>query len=495
VFALTAAGAVLRFSWLGRESLWLDEAASVAQAQRAIRSIICSVTRGEASPPLYYTALHFWMALGRSEAAVRGLSALLGTASIPLLCRLGRRLLGPRAALLAGLLFTIAPLHLYYSQEARTYALLVFLAVASTDAMLSLLRQKSRRAWLLYVASAGAMLYAHYHGFYVLLAQAAFAASGAGGSQARIRLLGAQAVAALLFAFWVPSLVAQVLSGGGAWIAATQGRPGLPVLGAAYVSFAVGPHVRRWEAGLAPLLAILALMGIPGPGGCRERPVRRWAPDMAGSLLACWLVLPVLLPFVLSQARPHFLPRYVIGSFPGAVLLAARGLERLHGRRPHAAWLLLALTLGIWMKIDADFYRFRTKENWRGVVHHLATQGQSGDVVVFYPPWNKIPYDYYARGQVALPTYSPQAPRQDSAPSEVCARLVARYSRVWVVERVARRWFDPGGKLLRCLDLRAARSGRWDYNRVTVRLYLVKSTSGQETSSRPTRKSQAPIGE
>jgi len=481
---VTAFGAALRFAWLGRESLWLDEAFSVAQAQKALPSLMRIVAQGEGNPPLYHVLLHFWMAFGKSEVAARSLSALLGTASIPLLCRLGRRLLGPRAGLLAGLLLTVSPLHLYYSQEARMYALFVFLAIASTDAMVSVMRQEGRWRLLVYVVALAAMLYTHYYGVYLLLGQAAFVLFGASASQARRRLLSAQAAAICLFLFWAPVLAGQVIHHQAGWIGKAYGRPGLAMLAAAYASFAVGWEVRRWEVVLAPVLAIVALTGIPGARGDGKRGPLKWAPDMAGSLLAWWLILPVLLPLVVSQVKPSFVPRYVIASFPAAVLLASRGLLRLGQSRRGAAWVLLLLVLGPWAKIDTDFYRLRTKERWRGLVQRLAEQGRAGDIVVFYPAWNKIAYDYYARGRVGLPIYSPPSSLRGLTESEICKSFVSGYSRVWVAERAAGRWYDPGRKLLRCLELRFAPSGRWEYSGVTLRLYSVRGGAAARPQAR-----------
>jgi hypothetical protein len=199
---------------------------------------------------------------------------------------------------------------------------------------------------------------------------------------------------------------------------------------------------------------------------------------MAGWLLACWLVLPVLLAFVVAQVRPSFLPRYVMGCFPAAVLLASRGLLRFRQSRPRAAWLLLALTLGVWAKIDTEFYRLHTKQNWRGVAQRLARQGRTGDIVVFYPPWNKVPYDYYAQGYVGLPTYSPPRPQGRATVSVACRPFLTGHSRVWLVVSPARRWFDPRGKLLRCLELHGRRSGRWEYSGVTLQLYSVEGAAG-----------------
>src|SRR5690242_5964496 len=90
---ITAAGAVLRFATLSTQSFWLDEAIAINSARLDIGGMIDSLARTEGNPPLYFLLLDGWMRLfGTSEAAVRSLSAVIGTATILLGYEIGRRL-------------------------------------------------------------------------------------------------------------------------------------------------------------------------------------------------------------------------------------------------------------------------------------------------------------------------------------------------------------------------------------------------------------------
>jgi Dolichyl-phosphate-mannose-protein mannosyltransferase len=64
-----------------------------------------------------------WKSLGVSEWGARIGPCLVGILTIPLLALAGRRLLGDRATLIAALLLTVSPWHLFWSQAARFYAL------------------------------------------------------------------------------------------------------------------------------------------------------------------------------------------------------------------------------------------------------------------------------------------------------------------------------------------------------------------------------------
>ena len=92
----------------------------------------------DTNPPLYYTLQKFWLLwFGRSEGALRSLSAVLGSGSILLVYGLGEALSSARLGLLVAFLLAISPLHIEYSQEARAYTLL---AAGSTLAIVGLVR-------------------------------------------------------------------------------------------------------------------------------------------------------------------------------------------------------------------------------------------------------------------------------------------------------------------------------------------------------------------
>jgi uncharacterized membrane protein len=152
----------LRLHRLDAQSLWHDEAASWRCTQASWPTLVETVVAGECTPPLYFTLLKIWTALmGDSAVAMRLLSVLLGTLTVPLLGWFVGRLSGPGPACLtsgasyslspkrkrgmslacasgpgpgyfAALFLAISPFHIEFSQDARPYALLPFLILAAT---------------------------------------------------------------------------------------------------------------------------------------------------------------------------------------------------------------------------------------------------------------------------------------------------------------------------------------------------------------------------
>ncbi|MFZ4597205.1 MAG: glycosyltransferase family 39 protein [Terrimicrobiaceae bacterium] len=125
-FAVIAVGAILRLQGLDRQSLWMDELFSV-QASRSLESI-WAFYQWDLHPPLYSLLLWGWTSVvGNSETAVRLLSALCGIATLGVTWFVGRKILGAPVALAFLGLMAFSQRAIYFSQEARSYALLILL--------------------------------------------------------------------------------------------------------------------------------------------------------------------------------------------------------------------------------------------------------------------------------------------------------------------------------------------------------------------------------
>jgi uncharacterized membrane protein len=166
---LTALAAALRFSTLGVQSFWHDEAVTVGRILRpSLIDTLRTIPSSEATPPLYYVLAWGWTKVfGLGEVGVRSLSALLGTALVPVTYLTAARLAPRRAALAAAALVACSPLLVWYSQEARAYELLALLCA------LSLLFVLQRRLvwWALVSALA---LATHYFALFPIAAEAAW---------------------------------------------------------------------------------------------------------------------------------------------------------------------------------------------------------------------------------------------------------------------------------------------------------------------------------
>jgi len=168
VFSIAGLALVIRIIGLEAESAWIDEAYSIKLSGHSIEQILQG-TAADQHPPLYYLLLHYWMLLGDSVAHARLLSVLFGILNIVQMMAFGCRLAKERLGMGVGILLTLSPLHIWYSQEVRQYMLLALLATASSIELWKILQ--GERRWVLYWLFSVLALYTQYFAIFIFLAQ------------------------------------------------------------------------------------------------------------------------------------------------------------------------------------------------------------------------------------------------------------------------------------------------------------------------------------
>ena len=116
---ITLVAAVLRFYKLGTWSFWGDEIFSVGFREDGFNYSF--LRRSLAGSMIHFATT----TLGTSEWSARLFPALIGMISVPILYFPIKRLFGASVALLASGLLAVSPWHLYWSQNARFYSLLL----------------------------------------------------------------------------------------------------------------------------------------------------------------------------------------------------------------------------------------------------------------------------------------------------------------------------------------------------------------------------------
>ena len=140
VVFITLAGGLLRVFILANKGMWLDETFSVWLANHSVGDMLQWIVKIDQHPPLYYILLHYWIGLnGDGPYHVRLLSALLGTATIPMIYLIGKRMSGVVMGLVAALLLALSLFNIYFAQETRMYTLLTFNAAVAIYALVRLL--------------------------------------------------------------------------------------------------------------------------------------------------------------------------------------------------------------------------------------------------------------------------------------------------------------------------------------------------------------------
>jgi 4-amino-4-deoxy-L-arabinose transferase-like glycosyltransferase len=344
---LTLCAFALRLYRLDGQSLWYDEGVTVEIARRGIAELT-RWTAGDIQPPLYYYIIAASGRLaGWSEWSIRFPSAVFGAAAVPLLAAVTIALTRRRlAGLLAAALAAFHPLLVYYSQEARMYAMLTTLGIVLAYLVIHGEEAIRRRTlhWTAYVVVATAAVYTHYFAFFLLIALAtaylidqlfvlprlksAAAPAGADAdlpSTVRRRpLLGfALANVAVLLAYlpWFAALLNRLSMDASYW----EGEFKLvEALRHVAISFTSGETVLEERATI--LLIPYALLTLVALGALLAR---RTVQPRTLLYALLWLAVPVAAVLLLASAVPKFNARYVMIALPGLLLLWAAGLSAL----------------------------------------------------------------------------------------------------------------------------------------------------------------------
>jgi len=158
VMVVIALGFGLRLFHLDAQSFWYDEAMSAGIARGTITQILGNDFYSP-HPPLYFLTLHYWIAIGQSDFAIRLLSAILGVAGVAGMYSLGKALCDDTVGLASATIAAIAPYMIFYSQEARMYALVFLLSTMLLLSYVRMLYTDSRRWWVAYTLLATLSLF------------------------------------------------------------------------------------------------------------------------------------------------------------------------------------------------------------------------------------------------------------------------------------------------------------------------------------------------
>jgi len=424
--------AFLRFYRLDAQSFWNDEGNSARLSERTL-DLIIEGTASDIHPPAYYILLHYWRAIfGQSEFALRSLSVVAGLALAAFTYRLGCALFGESTGVLAAFLGAISPFAIYYSQEARMYALLAALSVASTFFAIRLSRftpPVSRLTlyalrFTLYILTSAAGLYTHYAFAFVLLAHnAVFGLRWlveAWHVKPRWRRLalwaGMQAAVIALYGPWLPiALGARGWSSPGA--SYDLGRALLDVLRVLTVGI-----TQPLEEATAVLIGAGALLIVglwPGPKN-DEHLQEIKQPNWLGVVsILLYLLIPIALFFALNLYKPAWLKFLVIALAPFHILVA-HGMSNLAKFMQHTtrisssvvrSLLLLAFAVVTLPSLQNLYFDpAYARDDYRQIAADIRAMQPSDAAIVLNAPnqWEVFTY-YYPDREIYAAPYHPSA--------------------------------------------------------------------------------------
>jgi len=450
LLAILASGIFLRAWGISDRGLWIDEYGTWwTIAGETWGDCWSRALEIHGQSPLYYLTARLSVDLfGFSALSLRLPSLLFGIGllvlSYPLALRLFR---DRRIALLTVLAFALNESLIYYSQEARPYAMALFCVGGSFYFYAALLDRGGPGARLGYVLTTVATYYTHYLFGVVLLVQ----------------LLHLAAQRPWRWTRWRP------------WIATTGllGLMMLPGLWQLRALFARRQGLDWIPLPSGPLAVLEPAMDLLDPtllGAVAAAALLSWVwrregrlvpPEAHAGIVVLWLAVPFLLFSVLPRLFGINLlhERYLVVIAPavpmiyGVLMALPRGCA-LRASLPLAVFLCLALSLQVvpWLRGEGAFWWF-FEHGWESATEKLVREHREGDLILYRTGFVEL--DEAVRGEASpattefvewpilahLPTDHEfrRSPLPYSATPQMTAHLdsilreASAASRVWVV--------------------------------------------------------------
>ncbi|MDX3715810.1 glycosyltransferase family 39 protein [Streptomyces europaeiscabiei] len=344
-----------------QNTMWGDESVTYQLAHRDLSQIWLTAQHIDLVHALYYAVMHEIFGLfGGGLLTLRLPSVLAMSLAAAGVGLLGLRLAGPRAGLLAGLVFPLLPQVQKFAQEGRSYAMVCALVTWATYALVVSVQHRARWRWAVYGSTM--LLACLLHEFAVL----ALVAHG-------VTLVVSRVPRPVLRAWSVAA--AGVVAG---------------LLPLAICSAGQSEQV-SWIGGPVRLqyFLVVAVVGVV----CARAPLGVRGPVRLAVLAVPILVLPGLLLLIASLVKPLFVDRYVVYSNIGIALLLGALMDYFHRRQPSSriTWIAAVAVLAALVPPSLSLRTPQSRsDNVTAIGAAVRKEGRPGDGLLYLAGRHRI---------------------------------------------------------------------------------------------------------
>lgn len=378
----------------------------------------------------YFMVLRGWLAFGDGLVWLRLPGIAFFVFTVVAVMRVAERWCNRQVAVWAGILAATSVPLLYFAVEIRSYALVALASTLMWSALERSLATDAPRWWLSLGFWAGVAISAHLIMVFVtpILGLIVWARSGAG-------FFGSVLRCGPIAAFSLPTGVLLFLgdSADVDWILPLDIRS-VVVAG----RLLLGDHAQITAEGTGPALMVLFFFIYLAAAIGTLRSSNRQIEDLY--LWAWFLGLPAIL-VVVSLVEPLLLHRYLIGSLPAGLIIAARFLHSLDKVRLGTAIVVLLAVLG---GVRSVALRPHSADLNGELAAAIEDRAQEGDALVVPTAWHRTGLEYYWRNGSPVEALAPFRPdfdhnrlieRFDRGPSAAETDWIRPAARVWVMVR------------------------------------------------------------
>jgi len=363
VAGLTLLAAVLRFARIGHQGFWFDEANTALLVHFSPGKMLGLLPQTESTPPLYYCIAWVWARIfGFGEAGLRSLSAVAGVLTVPVAYGAGAKLTSRRTGLIVAALAATSPILIWYSQEARSYELVVLLGATTVLTFAYALSAPTSRTLAAWAGACALALATHYFAVIAVVPEAAwllFAHRRRRSVQVAVALI---AVAGLAL---IPLAISQQGTGNSNWIAKIPLHVRLSQVAPQFL-LGFGAPAGRWLRTLDAIVIVMSVALLWRRGGQAERRCARIAGALAGAGAAVMLAL-------LAAGVDDLITRNIIVLWLPLALVVAAGLGAPRARMVGLAGVAVLCATGVVAVVGVAVDRDLQRPDWRPVARALGS--------------------------------------------------------------------------------------------------------------------------
>jgi mannosyltransferase len=361
IAGLTALAAVLRFAAIGHQGFWFDEANTALLVHFSAGKMLGLLPHTESTPPLYYCIAWVWARVfGFREVGLRSLSAVAGVLTVPVAYAAGAKLISRRAGVMVAALTATSPLLIWYSQEARSYALVVLLCAMTLLTFAYALSAPAPRTLAAWAAACALALAAHYFAVLAVAPEAAWLLVTHRRRRSVQVAVGAIALAGLAL---IPLAISQQGTGNSNWIAKFPLHLRLSQVAPQFM-LGFGAPAGRWLRVIDAVVIVAAVALLWWRGGQEERRGARLAGGLAVAGALAMLAL-------LAAGVDELITRNIIVLWLPLALVVAAGLGASRARALGLAGAAVLCATGVVAVVGVAVDRNLERPDWRLVARAL----------------------------------------------------------------------------------------------------------------------------
>ncbi len=319
----------------------------------------------------------------------RAFSAILGIAGILSIYFLGKELFAKKVGLYAVILLSFNYFHLYYSQDARMYAMMFLTATVSFIYLIKFIKHPSYKSSILFGLCSTLMIYSHFFALFVLVSQYlillffVLKPYKVKSTQFFTYCLISGSLTLLLY---LPSygLILKTTEMTSIWIQ----MPALDVYTQIFKDFFGQSELVLFFVLLMIILFFVKLCNQRSSQNLNINPVDDKL-VFSFFILFVWILTTLTLPLIRSYTSlPMLVNRYFIAILPAIIIITAIGLYYVKSKFVRYSFIVVIIIFSITdIVIVKKYYSATTKTQFREVSQYIMENNSNSDPVVTSLSW------------------------------------------------------------------------------------------------------------